>query len=159
MATTSLVLDAVEDQIARLRRARPHLEKRISKAEHILTMHFAMPGRHIIRARVRGEHVHYLVRGSGGAVYTVDPHDWSCSCPDYHRRGGVCKHALACWALSTAPVEQKPPSPEKRAYISGQSQPTDSEVYARRKAHRRSEWDGVTVDMNRLDKVAERLGV
>jgi hypothetical protein len=32
-------------------------------------------------------------------VYVVDPASWACSCPDAHRHGKGCKHALACWVL------------------------------------------------------------
>ncbi len=54
----------------------------------------------MIRARVRsGELIGYLVEGSGGAVYKVDPASWQCSCPDAHRRGKGCKHAILYWAL------------------------------------------------------------
>ena len=35
-------------------------------------------------------------------MYVVDPSDWSCTCPDHHRRGANCKPALTCWALSRA---------------------------------------------------------
>ncbi len=33
------------------------------------------------------------------ALKVVDPSSWEYSCPDHHRRGKGCKHALACWAL------------------------------------------------------------
>jgi hypothetical protein len=86
---------------------RPALGKRCERAEGILARHVAAPRAGVIRARVRGELVGYLVRGSGGAVYRVEAKgSWRCSCPDHHgrhRRGGegsrACKHGLACWAL------------------------------------------------------------
>lgn len=57
----------------------------------------------MIRVRVsRTGKARYLVDGSNGARYTMDPADWSCSCPDAHRHGKGCKHALACWVLSKA---------------------------------------------------------
>lgn len=38
---------------------------------------------------------------SGRGTYEVTPCDWSCSCPDWHRRNGAspCKHALGCYLL------------------------------------------------------------
>ena len=33
------------------------------------------------------------------ALKGVDPSSWEYSCPDHHRRGKGCKHALACWTL------------------------------------------------------------
>jgi ribosomal protein S27E len=53
----------------------------------------------VIHVRVRDGRPRFLVNGSGGAVYVVDPNGWGCSCPDAHRRGKGCKHSLACWAL------------------------------------------------------------
>ncbi len=32
-------------------------------------------------------------------MYVVNPASWDCSCPDAHRRGKGCKHALACYVL------------------------------------------------------------
>ncbi len=57
------------------------------------------PRAQVIRVRVRDGRARFLVSGSEGAVYVVDPRSWDCSCPDFHRRGAGCKHALACWAL------------------------------------------------------------
>jgi len=93
--------EAVEAQVERLREARPALSSRISRAENIIVTHLSCPKANIVRARVRGgELVGYLVKGSGGAVYVVEPaNSWSCSCPDTHRRGKGCKHSIACWAL------------------------------------------------------------
>ena len=57
----------------------------------------------MIRVRVSAEgQARFLVNGTGGTVYAVDLESWQCSCPDAHRRGKGCKHALACWALERA---------------------------------------------------------
>ena len=94
--------EAVERELDRLWAARPHLSSRIERAGNILVAHLSCTGtrQRVIRVRVgAGRQVRFLVNGSCGAVYTVDPAGWQCSCPDAHRRGKGCKHALACWAL------------------------------------------------------------
>lgn len=94
------IAERVEQELERLRAARPALSSRISRAENILVTHLSCRRARMIRARVRsGELVGYLVAGSGGAVYSVDPVSWQCSCPDAHRKGKGCKHAITCWAL------------------------------------------------------------
>jgi hypothetical protein len=89
----------IEQELARVRAARPALASRVSRAENILVTHLSCRRQRTIRVRVRDGRPRFLVSGSGGAVYVVDPSDWSCTCPDHHRRGAGCKHALACWAL------------------------------------------------------------
>ena len=96
------VAEAVEWELDRLKSARPHLAERIARAENILVTHRSCRRQRVIRVRVRDGRARFLVSGSKGAVYVVNPGDWSCSCPDHHRRGAGCKHALACWALSKA---------------------------------------------------------
>ena len=95
------IAEAVERELERLRAARPHLEARISRAENILVTHLSCRRRQrVIRVRASGGgRARFLVSGSKGAVYVVDPRGWSCSCPDHHRRGAACKHSIACWAL------------------------------------------------------------
>ncbi len=102
----------IEEEIARLREKRPHLSKRIDRAEGILVLHLALKKHRPIRARVgEGRTRRFLVTGSRGATYVVDPSDWSCSCPDHHRRdGAVCKHALSCYVLERA--SRPRPAPE-----------------------------------------------
>ncbi len=93
------VAEAVEHVLDRLRVARPRLADRISRAENLVVAHLSCRRQRVIRVRVRDGRARFLVSGSKGAVYVVDPGDWSCTCPDHHRRGAGCKHALACWAL------------------------------------------------------------
>ena len=96
----------IEQELARVRAARPTLSSRISCAEGILVTHLSCRRQRVIRVRVSGGHTRFLVASQGpkGAVYVVDPASWECSCPDAHRRGKGCKHALACWALWRASV-------------------------------------------------------
>ena len=94
--------EAVERVLARLAEVRPHLAERIARAENIVVAHlsYLSCGRQrLIRVRVRDGRARFLISGSKGAVYVVNPGDWSCNCPDHHMRGAGCKHALASWAL------------------------------------------------------------
>ena len=93
------IAEAVERELERLRAARPHLAPRTSRAKNILVAHLACRRQRLIRVRTSGGRARFLVRGSKGAVYVVDPAGWSCSCPDHHRRGAACKHSIACYAL------------------------------------------------------------
>ncbi len=91
---------AVERELERVRAARPALASRVSRAENILVTHLSCRRARMIRVRVRdGVRPRFLVSGSGGAVYVVDPVSWGCTCPDHHRRGAGCKHSIAAWAL------------------------------------------------------------
>ena len=110
MDTVSVVqvAEAVERGFARLRASRPALSSRISRAENILVAHLSCRRQRLIRVRVNADGARFLVCGSGGAVYVVDPSEWGCSCPDAHRRGKGCKHALACWALWRASARPTP---------------------------------------------------
>ena len=97
------IVARIDEEIKRLREKRPHLEAKINRAEHIITAHLAgRPRMQIVRARLSAAgRCRFLVRSltSSGAVYTVYPGEWSCSCPDFHRTSVGCKHALACWVL------------------------------------------------------------
>lgn len=97
------LLDRIEVEIARLKRHRPHLEAKITKASNILVAHLAgRPAMPIIRARITLSGKARLLFASlseRGVVYSVDPATWACSCPDHHRRGGICKHGLAGYVL------------------------------------------------------------
>ncbi len=109
--------DAVEEVLARLRGARPHLEGRIDRAATYLVVHMSSSTRTRpikIRVRKNGRPVFLVASLShGGAVYEVDPQDWSCSCPDHHRRGAACKHSIAAWVLATASNAPEPEPPKE----------------------------------------------
>ncbi len=93
------IAERVERELERVRAARPALSSRVSRAESIVVAHLSCRRQRLIRIRVSGGRARFLVSGSGGAVYVVDPTDWSCTCPDHHRRSAGCKHSIACWAL------------------------------------------------------------
>ncbi len=102
MIETSVVetiAERIERELDRVRAARPGLASRIERAESIIVTHLSCRRQRVIRVRVCDGRARFLVSGSGGAVYLVDPASWACSCPDAHRHGRGCKHALACWAL------------------------------------------------------------
>src|SRR4051794_22464119 len=98
-----LLAERIEAEVVRLRERRPALTDRLDRATGIIVQHLARPRSRIIRVRVgtTSGRCRYLVSSisSTGAVYVVDPGDWSCSCPDAHRRGKGCKHSLACYLL------------------------------------------------------------
>lgn len=107
-----LLADAVEEALATLRAARPHLESRLDRAATIVVVHLSSAARtRPIKVRVRknGRPV-FLVASltSGGAIYEVNPTDWSCSCPDFRRRGAACKHGIAAWILANAGTRTAP---------------------------------------------------
>ena len=111
MATTSVeqIAERVEAEFLRLRTARPALSSRIDRAEHIVLVHLSCRRQRTIRVRVAADgQARFLVSGTGGTVYAVEPASWQCSCPDAHRRGKGCKHSIACWALERASHDEKP---------------------------------------------------
>jgi hypothetical protein len=96
----------VEEELERLRELRPALDARIGRASTILVGHLSSRGARILKVRIGADRRPRVLVAStspraGGAIYVVDPTDWSCSCPDYNRRGGegVCKHAIAAYVL------------------------------------------------------------
>ena len=93
------IAERVERELGRVRAARPALSSRVSRAEGIIVTHLSCRRQRVIRVRVRDGRPRFLVSGSAGAVYVVDPASWECSCPDHHRRGAGCNHAIACWVL------------------------------------------------------------
>ena len=101
MDTTSVerIAEAVERELARVKAARPGLASRVERAGNIVVTHLSCRRQRVIRVRVRDGRPRFLVSGAGGAVYVVDPSEWSCTCPDHHRRGAGCKHSIAAWAL------------------------------------------------------------
>src|SRR4051812_5057062 len=73
------ISEAVEAELDHLRRVRPGLASRIARAEHIITTHLSCRRQRMIRVRFNSGHARFLVTGSGGAVYVVDPASWQCS--------------------------------------------------------------------------------
>ena len=98
------IAERIERELERVRAARPALSSRVSRAEGIVVTHLSCRRQRLIRVRVRDGRPRFLVSGSAGAVYVVEPESWGCSCPDHHRRGKGCKHSIACWALWRASV-------------------------------------------------------
>jgi hypothetical protein len=99
------IVEAVEEELARLREKRPGLASRLDRAGHLLVVHLSDPRSGTIRVRVGSDgRPRFVVRSlTSAGVYVVDPRDsWRCSCPDHHRRDAACKHALACWCLKRA---------------------------------------------------------
>jgi hypothetical protein len=99
------VLEAIEEELARLREKRPGLASRIDRAAHLLVTHLSDRRSGMIRVRVGSDRrPRFLVRSvTSGGIYVVDPAEagWSCSCPDYHRRNAPCKHLVAAWCLKS----------------------------------------------------------
>ncbi len=108
-SVSQTIAERIEQELDRLRAARPALSSRIDRAGDILVTHLACRRQNVIRVRVNASGPRFLVSsaGSKGAVYVVDPASWDCSCPDAHRRGRGCKHALACWTLGRASARPK----------------------------------------------------
>ena len=116
VANPALPLDVmaerIEEEIARLKAARPILDARIDRAARIVVVQLSSPpASRPVRCRVRkgGRRV-YLVSSltSGGVTYEVNPADWSCSCPDAHRGSSVaCKHSISSWLLARAALPRE----------------------------------------------------
>ncbi|MEJ7872798.1 MAG: SWIM zinc finger family protein [Rubrobacteraceae bacterium] len=106
-----VIAERIEEDLDRLRRHRPILDARIDRAARIVVVQLSSPpAARPIKCRVRRGGRRVLLVASlsaGGAVYQVDPHDWTCSCPDFHRKAKGCKHGIAAWALwrSSLPSE------------------------------------------------------
>lgn len=115
------IAERIERELGRVSAARPALTSRVSRAENILVTHLSCRRQRMIRVRVAGGHARFLVTGSKGAVYVVDPADWSCTCPDHHRRGAGCKHSIACWALWRASA-----SPAHRVEVLAEAGPAET---------------------------------
>ncbi len=67
------IADRIEQELARVRAKRPELASRISRAEGIIVTHLSCRRARLIRVRVRDDRARFLVNGSEGAVYVVDP--------------------------------------------------------------------------------------
>jgi SWIM zinc finger len=100
------IVEAVEEELARLREKRPGLASRVDRASHLLVVHLSDPGSRTIRAKIDAKRrCRFLVRSlTSGGIYVVDPGEagWTCSCPDYRRRNAPCKHLVAAWCLRAA---------------------------------------------------------
>ena len=167
-----LVAERVERELLRVRAARPHLAARVDRAAHIVVAHLSCRRQRLIRVRTHaGGRARFLVSGSGGAVYVVDPADWSCTCPDHHRRGAACKHSIACWALWRAsarpapeqqPEASAPPALEPEGIPSELLEELDQAGRGRRSLRRdrvRRDCELPVVDPDVLERMAERMGV
>lgn len=95
-----IIAERIDVETARLRERRPHLDRRIERATNLLVAHLSSPGA-VIRVRVGAGDPRFLVASLNdrGAVYTVNPGSWACSCPDFHRNNSPCKHAICCFVL------------------------------------------------------------
>jgi hypothetical protein len=98
---------SVATELDRLRRARPHLENRIDRAERIVVAQLSLANGHRpIKVRIRqdGSHVFRVRSGSKMKVaYNVDPgEDFRCTCPWAESGGSGCSHSISCWILVRA---------------------------------------------------------
>ncbi|MBA2442637.1 MAG: hypothetical protein H0V53_09565 [Rubrobacter sp.] len=96
----------IEQELSRLRTARPALDSRISRAEHILTTQLSVSnGTRPVKVRLHADGSRSYTVRSGSKLsqsYSVDPGSFSCECPDAHKRGKGCKHAIACYIFARA---------------------------------------------------------
>lgn len=94
--------DRIEQELSRLRAARPELENRIATAERMLVTQLSVPAAvRPIRVRLAaGGHV-YAVRSNSKLrrTYAVEPSGWTCECAWQERGGSACSHAIACYVL------------------------------------------------------------
>jgi hypothetical protein len=93
----------VVEELERIKEARPSLASRVERAEHIICVQMSVSnGSRPVRVRLHADGTHqYRVR-SGSKLqreYTINPLSWTCDCPDHAKRGAVCKHVIACFAL------------------------------------------------------------
>ena len=95
--------ERIEEELARLREARPILDARIDRAATIVVVQLSSsPRTRPIKCRIRRGGKRVLLVASlraGGVTYEVCPENWTCSCPDFHRKGTGCKHGIAAWTL------------------------------------------------------------
>jgi hypothetical protein len=106
MDTASLahVAQQVEQELDRLRRARPHLENRLIRAERIIVAQLSLANGHRpikVRLCADGTRAYSVRSGSKLKVaYNVDPATFECSCPWAESGGSGCSHSIACWLLA-----------------------------------------------------------
>ena len=114
---TSVIL---AEKIDKARADHPEAAKRIDAAAEIVKAHLADRGAGIITAKATPEGLVWLVKGHG-ATYQVRLEEHgacSCSCPDFVKRGRICKHLMSV----------------KMVALAHQPAPTASEVRAARDA-------------------------
>lgn len=103
---TQSIAGIMERELDRLKAARPQFASRVDRAEHILTVQLSVSnGSRPIKVRLHcdGHHSYTVCSGSKlTRTYHVDPATWGCTCPDYRKRGKVCKHGISCWLLERA---------------------------------------------------------
>lgn len=86
--------DRIQRELNRLRAARPEMDSRIDRAEHILVTQLSVSnGTRPVRVRLSENGHTYTVRSGSklSKTYTVDP----ATCR-------TCKHILACYVLERA---------------------------------------------------------
>jgi hypothetical protein len=98
-----VLAERIEQEISRLRAAKPELDSRIDRAANLLVVQLAAPkqARPVTLRVGAGGRVTFLVASltQRGVVYAVDPDAWTCTCPDYHRRSVACKHIVIAYVL------------------------------------------------------------
>ena len=129
------IAESVERELSRVAAHRPGLASRAERAGNIVVTHLSCRRQRVIRVRVRDGRARFLISGSGGAMYIVNPGDWSCSCPDHHRRGAGCKHSIACWALWRASARPALPGVEVAEDLEPVEETIGREVVAASKLH------------------------
>lgn len=91
---TTTIAEKMEKDLQRLRTARPALDSRISRAEHILVTQLSVSnGTRPVKVRLHIDGSRSYTVRSGSKLrrtYTVEPSTWSCDCPDFRKRGKGC---------------------------------------------------------------------
>ncbi len=101
--TTIHHTDRIEQELSRLRGARPQLASRVDRAEHILVTQLSVSnGTRPVKVRLHADGSRSYTVRSGSTLsrsYSVDPDSFSCDCADARKRGKGCKHAIACYVF------------------------------------------------------------
>lgn len=114
-STTIHYTDRIEQELSRLRSARPAMAARIDKGESLLVAHMSVaPSVRPIRVVLHADGSRsYRVRSGSklSKTYTVEGEGFQCPCPATK----PCYHALACYVLDRVlfPVETAP-APKRR---------------------------------------------
>jgi hypothetical protein len=111
VAAETAVIEAMEQKLARLRDARPHLKSRIGRAENMIVVQLSVRGVHRpVRVRVHADGSRTYAVRSGSELrgeYVIDPATWSCTCPDHRKRNAACKHSITCWVMERVGIARK----------------------------------------------------